>query len=100
MVDEVVVLMLVVDVVAVVVVLVLVVVVGEVVVVVVVVDVVVVGEVVVVVVVVGPTNNGVKRFTCTFMGDWACETHCYTLNRQGGWCDSRNVCNCRQERIL
>ncbi|WAR19693.1 hypothetical protein MAR_001531, partial [Mya arenaria] len=33
----------------------------------------------------------VKRFTCTFMGDWACETHCYALNRQGGWCDSRNT---------
>ncbi|KAH3773164.1 hypothetical protein DPMN_174519 [Dreissena polymorpha] len=41
-----------------------------------------------------------KRATCTFLGDAGCEAHCYLLNRQGGWCDDHNVCNCRSETIV
>jgi len=49
--------------------------------------------------------SGVKRATCAIgdavgVGDLGCEAHCWALNRQGGHCNSQNVCVCRSETIF
>ncbi|CAG9809809.1 unnamed protein product [Chironomus riparius] len=37
------------------------------------------------------------RLTCDFFGSTRfCVANCWRLGFKGGWCDSRNVCNCRR----
>lgn len=47
----------------------------------------------------------VKRFTCDFLSykQWnhtPCTTHCYALNRSGGYCNEQGVCVCRKGKIF
>ncbi|KAI3542434.1 hypothetical protein CCUS01_10977 [Colletotrichum cuscutae] len=35
-----------------------------------------------------------QGWTCSFLGDKACQVKCFGLKGTGGYCNSKNVCTC------